>query len=213
MKTLSVIICLLLLNIGFSQELSVVYDVKIVKAPREIKKALKKMPDSKLTMRYSGKKTYSHLNLMGLFLQTVVYNGETENGFILMEVSGVKIMVKMNKEQLEQFNNGKDTQPIVQEVKGSKKILGYNCNKAEMQVPDGNSFTAYYTDAIKNTHENFPGLKGFPLEYNSSYENMELALTASAVDQKSKIKDKIFEAPTSGYKEISFEDLMKGKKK
>lgn len=211
MKTILLSACLLFITLIHSQDVSVIYDVKIDKAPKEVKKAIKDMPESRLTMKYSGKKTYSHLNLMGLYKQTVVFDQESEKGFLLMEVSGKKIMVKMNKAQIDEFNRGKDIQPVVQEIKGKKKILGYDCKKVEMKTSEGNSYTAYYTPDITSRHENFPYLEGFPLEYTTEQNKMELTLTASALDSKTKIRPSLFEAPTSGYTELSFEDLMKSK--
>ena len=125
MRKLVLIVCLVFLKLGFSQDLSVIYDVKIEKAPKEVKKVIKQMPDSKLTMKYSGSKTYSHLTIMGIYKQTLVFDQESQEGFLLMEISGTKMMVKLNKDQLEEYNQQQDTQPVVQEVKGKKKILSF----------------------------------------------------------------------------------------
>ncbi len=213
MKTILLALTTLIVSNIFAQDLSVIYDIKILKAPKEVKKVVKKMPDSKLTMRFSGKKTYSYITILGVFNQTVVFDEETGKGFVLMDIANTKIMVKLNKEQLEEFNKGKDSQPVVQEIKGSKKILGYDCKKIEMEFSNGQSYIGYITEEIKKKHENFQFLNGFPLEYQTVTNEMELSLTASAVDQDTKIKSTLFEAPTSGYQEISFEDLMKSRKK
>ncbi|MCB0478505.1 MAG: hypothetical protein KDC84_10100 [Crocinitomicaceae bacterium] len=190
-----------------AQDLSVIFDIKVVKAPKDVKKALKQVDESDFIMKFSGNKSYSKINLFGMFTQTIVFDSDSGEGFILMDISAQKILIKVNREQLNEYNKGKDIKPIVEEVKGTKKVLDHDCNKALLKYSDGKEYTVYYSKAIKYKHENFDYLDGFPLDYSTEQNNMVLTMTASAVDQKTKVDANLFEIP-SGYTEISFEKLM-----
>lgn len=196
-------------TLSYTQDLSVLFEINITKAPSDVKKGLKDLPPCDFVMKFSGSKSYSKLNLFGMYGQTIVFDNEAGSGFILMEIGQEKIIIKINEEELNEYNKGKNTQPIVQEVKGSKKILGEMCKKALLKYEEGKEYQVYYSESIKFKHENFKYLGGFPLEYNVEQNKMELKMTASAIDQKTKIDPTLFEAPSSGYKEISFEELQK----
>lgn len=196
------------LCMGYSQDLSVIYKIKINKAPKEVKKALKKAPKSNFVMKFSGTKTFTKIDLFGFFTQTTVFDSEKGEGFLLMDLGAQKFMVKVNKEQLDEYNKGNDLQPVVQKEKGSKKVMGYACNKALLKYSDGKEYTMYYTSEIEYKHENFQYLDGFPLLYEATMNKLNVTMEATAVDQKTKLNPTLFEAPTSGYQEISFEKLM-----
>lgn len=206
MKTiLSVLFILSLVFTVKSQDVTVYYSIKIKKAPAELKKAVKNMNPGEMTVRTKGTKTYFGQNILGM-RQVVVYDTKEKKGFVLMSLPGNKICITMSEKELEEFEKKQNKQPKVEYVKGSKKILNYDCKKAIMTNAEGEEVTIYYSEEIDAKHNNFKFLKGFPLMYTTTINKLTLEMTATTVDD-TEVDPKHFEIP-SGYKVMTFEEFQ-----
>lgn len=95
----------------------------------------------------------------------------------------------------------------------TKKIAGYNCKKAIAKLPDGSTFEVYYTaDLIpenKQYNRRFVNLKGMPLQFEILNKNgLKMTMEAVSVELNA-IPGSYFDAPKTGYKEISRDELAK----
>lgn len=144
----------------------------------------------------------------------VIANGKTGEATTLMDMMGHKISMKMTKEDKEKMmkKNKEKVDIKIKYTEGSKKICGYNCNRAEITYDDEkNPLEVYYTTDITaynpNFNDQYPELKGFPLQYTVSENEMTMKLTAKEIKSGSLDKS-LFEVPP-GYKETKPEDLHK----
>ncbi|MCK5105010.1 MAG: hypothetical protein KAR17_19440, partial [Cyclobacteriaceae bacterium] len=136
----------------------------------------------------------------------VVSDMDNKNGFMEMNMGGQKLRLNISTEE---FKDEAEKMPIVEYLDETKTIAGYPCKKAIMKDENGNVLmTVFYTNKIKNqAQKKFIGLKGFPLSYSMTQNNMTFEMAASEVSEQS-VSDKIFEK-SSGYKDISQADLQK----
>ncbi len=98
------------------------------------------------------------------------------------------IREKMTVQEWKERNKKYDSIRVELNETGGKKIAGYSCNKAMVQLADGRSITAYYTPELPTLpalyQPAFAGLPGLVLEYSYSYEAGRITYTATAVRQE-----------------------------
>lgn len=166
-------------------------------------------PGSSLVIYFKNYLTRTEMHL-GAYTYTTIANSKDETATTLIDAGANKYMIKSDKTDLDKaqarYKGVTFTYP-----KGTRKIAGYNCEKAIGKLSDGTTFTVYYTTEIQpdNQHYNaqFAGLKGFPLEYEMlTRRNAKMTVTASEVSL-SPVPSSVFDLPTSGYRELSREEL------
>jgi GLPGLI family protein len=95
----------------------------------------------------------------------------------------------------------------------TKKIAGYVCHKAEMTITvqeQSSTTTVYYTEELVTEPIKggmFKGLKGFPLEYSMPRGGVMVTYSATKVSKES-LTDDTFKAHVSGYKPMTYEEIM-----
>ncbi|MPM10250.1 hypothetical protein SDC9_56578 [bioreactor metagenome] len=147
----------------------------------------------------------------------MISNGYDSSRVVLYDIPGMgKYCVKTTRDEVKaSVEEGKPAE--IKYLDETKEIAGYTCNKAEYTIEDeyGEKITIviFYNTAIGgpelNYVGNFPGLKGFPMEYVVSSDEMTVTYTVSTVQTKKvKLKDTDFMIPTD-YTEMSEEDFMK----
>ena len=136
----------------------------------------------------------------------VVSDMDQKNGFMEMDVQGQKLRMEISTEE---FNQGAEQTPNIEYLAETMTIAGYSCKKAIMKDESGQiAMTVFYTEKISNqAQKEFVGLKGFPLKYEMSQQNMKMEMTASEVTKES-VPDDIFNK-SDGYQDISQTDLQK----
>ncbi len=97
---------------------------------------------------------------------------------------------------------------------GTKTIAGYFCNQAIASSQDGFEITVFYTrDLIpenKSYDQQFKNLDGLPLEYELNRGNLHIKYTLASINLNPVPASK-FDIPTSGYRELSYEESLKMK--
>ncbi|MGB4770556.1 MAG: hypothetical protein WBP58_03815 [Chitinophagaceae bacterium] len=140
-----------------------------------------------------------------------LYDSRTGNGVIMREFGAQKLLIRMNRQNW--IDRNKKYDGIVFTKTGeTKKIAGYNCEQAIGKLADGSSFTVFYTTEIRVENRDydaqFKNLPGVPLEFESTVSNIKVRYTASRVSFDP-VPIQRFEIPTSGYREMTYEEGMK----
>ena len=140
-----------------------------------------------------------------------LYDSRTGNGVIMREFGAQKLLIRMNRQNW--IDRNKKYDGIVFTKTGeTKKIAGYNCEQAIGKLADGSSFTVYYTTEIRVENRDydaqFKNLPGVPLEFESTVSNIKVRYAASRVSFDP-VPIQRFEIPTSGYREMTYEEGMK----
>lgn len=209
--TKSVILFFLISFISFSSTLAqgsfegkVVYSITYKDMPAEMKNMEAMLP-KEMTIHIKGNKSRVEQNQM-MGKNIVVSDMDQKNGFMEMDMGGQKLRINISTEE---FNKDANQLPDVEYLNESKTIAGYPCKKAIMKDVGGElTMTVYYTEKISNkAQKEFVGLKGFPLQYSMTQQNMKMEMTATQVSEES-VPANIFEK-SDGYQDISQADLQK----
>lgn len=209
---------LALLIIGFSftsfaqkvvSELTLVYDASISSGSAEPRMA-DALDGSTSTLYLKGNMSRVEMN-SALFSSTTIHDAKTGNATILREVSGQKLLIRMNAENWKEKNKRyKDIN--FKNTGETKNIAGYKCLKAEATLKDGSTFVVFYTpDLVPANREydyQFRSLAGLPLEYELTMGKLTIRYTVSQVNLNPVPASK-FDIPKSGYREMTYEESKK----
>lgn len=140
-----------------------------------------------------------------------IYDSRTGNGVVMREFGAQKLLIRMNRQNWTDRNKKYDG-IVFSKTGETKKIAGYNCEQAIGKLADGSSFTVFYTTEIRVENRDydaqFKNLPGVPLEFESTVSNIKVKYTASRVSFDP-VPIQRFEIPTSGYREMTYEEGMK----
>lgn len=149
-------------------------------------------------------------------LGTTITIHDSRNGtaVVMNEYDQSKVLIRMTKANYEDGN--KKYAGIKFELKSETKvILGYKCSLAIATLSDGSTFKVYYTTEFvfqnKDYGPQFAGLPGVPLEYESELGKMKVTYIADKVSFDP-VGAALFDIPKSGYREMTYEDVLKIKK-
>jgi len=146
-----------------------------------------------------------------LFSSTTIYDSKTRLGVILKEVNGQKLLIRMNGDNWDQKNK-KFNGINFKKTSETKMIAGYSCNKANSSSADGFDITVFYTTEVipenKAYDPLFKNLDGLPLEYEISKGNLRIKYILASINLNPVPASK-FDIPTSGYREMTYEESRK----
>lgn len=148
-----------------------------------------------------------------LFSSVTIYDSKKGSGVILKEVNGQKLLIRMNEENWNQKNK-RFLNLHYTKTSDTKIIAGYPCEGATASTPDGFEITVFYTrDLIpenKSYDPAFKNLEGLPLEYELRKGSLNIKYTLTFIDLNPVPASK-FDIPTSGYRELTYEESLKMK--
>jgi GLPGLI family protein len=214
MKTfLSFIIVFCVSTSVFSQkkisELTLVYDARVTTGNTEPKMA-DAFDGATTTIYLKGNLSRSEM-VSALFSSTTIHDAKTGTAVVLREVSGQKLLIRMSSKDWQEKNDRYEGITFTNS-KETKDIAGYKCVKAVAKMSDGSAFTVYYTPDIvpenKEYDYHFKNLNGLPLEYELTQRNLTIKYTVSKINLNPVPASK-FDIPTSGYREMTFEESKK----
>jgi GLPGLI family protein len=146
-----------------------------------------------------------------LFSSSTIYDSKAGTGVILKEVDGQKLLIRLNEENWNQKNSKFNNIHFTKNSE-TRMIAGYNCFKATASAPGGYDITVFYTrDLIpenKAYDASFKNLDGLPLEYEFSKNNLHIKYVLASINLNPVPASK-FDIPTSGYREMTYEDSRK----
>jgi len=182
----------------------IIYTITYTDMPAEMKGYEAMLPKD-ITIQIKGNKSRVEQNQM-MGKNVVVSDMDQKNGFMEMDMGGQKLRMNISTAE---FTDESNKMSNIEYLDETKTILGYPCKKAIMKDESGQmAMTVYYTDKINNKAQmEFIGLKGFPLEYSMTQQNMSMQMVVTDISEES-ISDANFEK-SDGYKDISQADLQK----
>lgn len=185
-------------------ELTLVYDYSIGSA--------KAGENATHTVYIKGSKSRSEI-ASAMFSSTVIYDANTGFGVVLKEVSGQKLLIRLNPDNWKE--RSRLYEGVVYKAAGeTREIAGYKCQKAVGQTKSGATITVFYTKDLlvenKEWEPAFHGLDGIPLEYEFNQGPIQIKYRISRVSLNPVPASK-FDIPRSGYREMTYEESKKMK--
>ena len=142
---------------------------------------------------------------------TTIHDAKNGTSVILQEVSGQKLLIRMNEADWTDKNKAYEGITFTNTGE-TKTIAGYNCVQAIAKMKDGSSFTVFYSNEIipdnQEYNYQFKNLNGLPLEYELKQGNLVIRYTADKVTL-SPVPAAKFDIPKSGYRELTYEESKK----
>ncbi len=162
------------------------------------------------TIYIKGKLSRSEMTST-LFSSTVLFDANTGFAVILKEVSGQKLLIRLNPDNWSERNRMYDG-IVFKNTTETKIIAGYPCIKATGQTGSGATITVYYTrDLVPENRQYDPAfrdLDGLPLEYELTNGNVRIHYKLSTISMNPVPASK-FDIPNSGYREMNYEESKK----
>lgn len=146
--------------------------------------------------------------------ESTVYDAKGGSGFILKSYSGQQLMITMTKANWAQKNKLHPSLKFSIEDT-DEKFGNYKLKKATATVAGGRTYTVYFTtDLVLNNgdyNNAFPQLPGIPVRYSIVSGDIVFTYTLDKVETDP-VDSRIFEAPKSGYRIMTFEENMQLRK-
>ena len=138
-------------------------------------------------------------------------NHRAGTGVVLREYGPQRLLIRMNREHWKHKNSKFEGIRFVFGT-DTKVIAGYPCEKAEAILRDSTRFTVYFTRKLLPENAaydpQFGGLPGTALEYEAMQGNLRIRYEATRVSFDP-VPMQRFDAPKSGYRELSYEESIK----
>jgi GLPGLI family protein len=190
-------------------ELTLTYDASISSGSKEPKMA-DALDGHTKTIYVKGNMSRAEL-ASALFSSATIHDSKAGTSVVLKEVSGQKLLIRMNSDNWAENNKRYDGITFTN-TSETKSIAGYNCIKAVATLPDGTTFTVFYTPDIvpenKDYDYQFRNLNGLPLEYELVQGKFSIKYTVNKINMNPVPASK-FDIPTSGYREMTYEESKK----
>lgn len=182
----------------------ILFTISYIDLPAEMKNYEAMLPKDMTIMLKGNKSRVEQSQMMGK--NVIVSDMDQKNGFVEMDMGGQKLRMNISTKEFEAEENILKNLEYLDET---KTIAGYPCKKAIVKDDSGAVvMTLFYTEKIKNqAQKEFAGLKGFPLEYSMSQNNINMVIAASEISEE-KVADAVF-VKSDGYQDITQEDLQK----
>jgi GLPGLI family protein len=190
-------------------ELTLTYEASISSGSKEPKMA-DALDGHTKTIYVKGNMSRAEI-ASALFSSATIHDSKAGTSVVLKEVSGQKLLIRMTSDNWVENNKRYDGITFTNTT-DTKSIAGYNCIKAVATLPDGTTFTVYYTPDIvpenKDYDYQFRNLNGLPLEYELVQGKLTIKYTVSKINMNPVPASK-FDIPTSGYREMTYEESKK----
>jgi hypothetical protein len=162
------------------------------------------------TIYIKGNKSRSEIS-NSMFSSTTIFDGNTGSGVILREVSGQKLLIRMNPDNWKERNKQWDGM-VYKPTGQTKEIAGYKCQQATAQTRAGATLTVFYTKDLlpenKEYDPAFRNLDGLPLEYELTNGDLKIKYRIARISLNPVPASK-FDIPKSGYREMNYEESKK----
>jgi len=210
MKFLYIFIFLLAsLNLSAQKTLSegsIIYNISVETGSAQPKMA--DMLDGATTTVYlKGDQSRTEM-VSGLGSEATIYNASTDNGVILKDYSGQKLMITLTPQDWKK-NNQKYDGIVFDNTGETAEIAGFHCQKAIAKLKDGSTFTVYYTSDVKVSNKEydyqFKTLPGLAVQYEMQKGNMKFKFTLAKINH-SIVPVSKFEIPKTGYRILTYEE-------
>jgi hypothetical protein len=190
----------------FISEGAIEYDAAVV----DQSNPMATLAPNKMTIKFKNNKSSAEMSAgMGLFSTAFISDPENKSMTQLVKLLNKKFSLVQHDADIKKENG---IYPMeITDVKGTKVIAGYKCQKAHVKVKDENTseFDIYYTKELNIKDPNFANpfykVDGVLMEYQMKKFGLEMKFTAKAVKNED-IDDATFELPAD-YKPITKEAM------
>jgi GLPGLI family protein len=207
-----VLLCLMFCNKCKNDNGKVVSEGSIEYAASVVDEAnpMAALAPSKMTIKFKNNKSVAEMSAgMGLFTTSFISNPEVKTLTQLVKLLNKKLALVQKEADIKKEN---DLYPMeITQLKETKMIAGYKCNKAHVKLKDDNNteFDIFYTKELSIANPNFANpfhsIDGVLMEYQMKKFGLEMKFTAKVI-KKEDIDDAVFERPTD-YKIVSQEEM------
>lgn len=180
-------------------ECTVVYKLSTDSTNKELTDALK---NGIQTVYIKGNKSRTDLEVPS-FIQTTFVVKDTGNVTVLRTIGDNKLMTFLTHKKWVEMNNQYDS-AIITPTNETKKILGYDCKKINVQLKNGDVYQLFYatniTPSVKDFEWLFKKIPGFVLEYEvQQLKGIKVKYTATKINL-SPVPALKMEIPKTGYR-------------
>ena len=144
--------------------------------------------------------------------QATIIEGKTGEVTVLKDYGDQKYMIKMTPENWRESNKKYEDVTFTY-YDEYKDIQGYRSQKALGKLPDGNTFTVYFTRDLVPSNKDFQylnrNLPGLAMQYEATLGKMMVTYTVSAINFNPVPHTK-FDLPRSGYRIMTYEESKGG---
>jgi GLPGLI family protein len=145
--------------------------------------------------------------------QSTILDVPNNQVIVLKEYGDQKYMIKMNPADWKDANRKYEDVKFTYDQSATKTILGYVCKKALGSLPDGTTFTVWYTSELVPENREFQyanrNLPGLALEYETTMGNLKVIYTVSKLSFGTVPAAK-FDIPRTGYRILTYEESKAG---
>ncbi len=191
---------------------TIVYDIVIQSGNKEPQMA-DALDGGTVTISIKGGQTRSDM-VSALGKETTIHDTKAGNAVILKEYSGQKLMITLTKDNWEAKNKAYNDVKF-ELSKETITIAGYTCYKAIAKMPNGKSFTVYYTPDLvvtnKEYNSTFKNLPGLAMQYEYESGAMKYKYTVSKINFEPVPSSK-FDFPKAGYRIMTYEENQQMRK-
>ncbi len=137
------------------------------------------------------------------FAQSIFYDKAKSSAIVIREIGSNKFITKLDSEQWLQEKQEFDSMVTII-TKDTRKILGYDCKKAELQLKNGKIYTVFFTPtllpSVREIDYEFKDIPGLVLAYQvASPSGKKINYTATKFNL-SPVPASKFDVPKSGYR-------------
>ncbi|HUX83892.1 MAG TPA: hypothetical protein VMV20_01575 [Chitinophagaceae bacterium] len=191
----------------FSEGL-IIYDVKVEEPLNIHARESEQFEGAKMEVMVKNKIVRTDLLVAGID-RVVIANTKDTTAVALLNRGLDKYLIRISRKQVEaEFAPYRNID--FQESHSNRQIAGYACRKAVGKTRDGASLTVYYApDLVPADPAFFPqftGIRGVPLQFEKKVGGLRMIMTASSVNL-SPLPASDFDIPTTGYKEITQQEI------
>jgi GLPGLI family protein len=190
-------------------ELTVIYDYSVSSTGAGSKQG-PNTANAVHTIYIKGNKSRSEIT-SPLFSSTTIYDANTGLAVILKEVSGQKLLIRLNADNWAEKNMMYDG-IVYKNTTETRDIAGYKCIKAVGQTKSGTTITVFYArDLIpenRSYEAPFRTLDGLPLEYELTNGDVKIRYKFSRINFNP-VPESKFDLPKSGFREMNYEESKK----
>lgn len=191
---------------------TLVYDITIQSGNKEPQMA-DALDGGTVTVLIKGGQSRSDM-VSSLGKETTIHDTKAGNAVILKEYSGQKLMITLTRDNWQAKNKAySDIKFDLTEE--TAVIAGYNCKKAIAKMPNGKSFTVYYSPELvvsnKEYNATFKNLPGLAMQYEYESGAMRYKYTLSRINFDPVAASK-FDFPKSGYRIMTYEENQQMRK-
>lgn len=193
-------------------EATISYDIVINTSDKE-PKAVDLLDGATSVIYLKGNSSRSEM-ISSLGVQSTIIDGKTGQVTVLKDYGDQKYMIKMTPDNWKASNKKYEGVSFTY-TEEYKTIAGYKCQKAIGKMADSSSFTVYFTKDLVPVNKDFQyinkNLPGLAMQYEASLGNMIVTYTAATINFNP-VQQAKFDLPKSGYRVMTYEESMGGRK-